>query len=234
MPWCYVNEFEWAECNVPLCSDCSCAEYGVGSCEYVISDIVKSKVKHICKCDAEATLHSGVCLITPPEGGGDDCQPGDNCGLGKCKYSKEKSSIDSQYIEPMLSCQCDEGTIFDVDERCKEIPPTQPEMETTTAKVTPSPSANTTPTTLSPTTPEFHPAPSPSTEFPLPAQPGGCWYNGTRAYTRSGKICERWDSDVVKYTETIIKRLFQRHGVTFDHNYCRFVKPLLFPVGEKY
>ena len=59
------------------------------------------------------------------------------------------------------------------------------------------------------------------TLMPLPPQPGECWYNGTRTYTKSGRTCEKWDSDSVHYTEKVIRELFQRYKQPIDHNYCR-------------
>ena len=157
-----------------------------------------------CVCDANAIFDDATkkCI----EKVKDPC----DCGLGTCNYDFLTGNF--------LSCKCNDNHIIGSDGKCwSDVPIAPPLVSHGTTLNTPVVTSSTVSPTVSPI-----PSPPMANIFPLPPQPGECWYSGTRSHTKSGHQCERWDSNEIHYTEKIIKNLFNAFKQPIDHNYCRY------------
>ena len=84
--WCKENDFwkNWSECDVPLCSECSCSKFGLGECRYSR----ETNFRRQCVCEDGAILHAGECISKDSDKiqNPNECQPEDDCGAGTCSY----------------------------------------------------------------------------------------------------------------------------------------------------
>ena len=84
--WRLENDF-WkilSECDVPLCSECSCSKFGLGECRYSR----ETNFRRQCVCEDGAILHAGECISKDSDKieNPNECQPEDDCGAGTCNY----------------------------------------------------------------------------------------------------------------------------------------------------